>query len=91
MRNVAHARDRGGRRRHRAARSRHRRRSCRTSNRRRSRKLRTTRPSAGKSTLTIWWLGNQEIPGIEAWMKDTIAHYEKLHPNVTVKTVLEVD
>jgi raffinose/stachyose/melibiose transport system substrate-binding protein len=45
--------------------------------------------SAGKSTLTIWWLGNQEIPGIEAWMKDTISAYEKLHPNVTVKTVLE--
>jgi raffinose/stachyose/melibiose transport system substrate-binding protein len=45
--------------------------------------------SAGKATLTVWWLGNQEIPGIEAWMKNTIAKYEKLHPNVTVKTVLE--
>ena len=44
---------------------------------------------AGNSTLTVWWLGNQEIPGIEAWMKDTIAKYEKLHPNVTVKTVLQ--
>jgi multiple sugar transport system substrate-binding protein len=44
---------------------------------------------AGTSTLTVWWLGNQEIPGIEAWMKDTIAKYQKLHPNVTVKTVLQ--
>src|SRR5712692_4798483 len=45
--------------------------------------------SAGKATLTVWWLGNQEIPGIEAWMKQTITKYEKLHPNITVKTVLE--
>lgn len=45
--------------------------------------------SAGKSTLNIWWLGNQEIPGIETWMKNAIAAYEKLHPNVTVNTVLE--
>jgi raffinose/stachyose/melibiose transport system substrate-binding protein len=44
---------------------------------------------AGKSTLTLWWLGNQEIPGIETWMKRAIASYEKLHPTVTVNTVLE--
>jgi raffinose/stachyose/melibiose transport system substrate-binding protein len=43
----------------------------------------------GKITLTLWWLGNQEVPGIEAWMKETIAKYQKLHPNVTVKTVVE--
>jgi raffinose/stachyose/melibiose transport system substrate-binding protein len=45
--------------------------------------------SAGKSTLTIWWLGNQEIPGIETWMKQAIANFEKLHPNVKVNTVLQ--
>lgn len=45
--------------------------------------------SAGKSTLTIWWLGNQEIPGIQTWMKNAITAYEGLHPNVTVNTVLE--
>lgn len=44
---------------------------------------------AGKSTLTIWWLGDQEIPGIEGWMKRAIANYEKTNPNVTVNTVLE--
>ncbi|MFZ1992477.1 MAG: ABC transporter substrate-binding protein [Solirubrobacteraceae bacterium] len=44
---------------------------------------------AGKSTLTIWWLGNQEIPGIESWMKQAIATFEKLHPTVTVNTVLQ--
>ena len=44
---------------------------------------------AGKATLTVWWLGNQEIPGIEDWMSESIAAYEKLHPDVTVKTVLQ--
>jgi raffinose/stachyose/melibiose transport system substrate-binding protein len=45
--------------------------------------------SAGNATLTIWWLGNQEIPGIEKWMKENVALYEKAHPNVKVQTVLE--
>ncbi len=44
---------------------------------------------AGKSTITLWWLGNQEIPGIQTWMSQAISNYEKLHPNVTVKTTLE--
>jgi raffinose/stachyose/melibiose transport system substrate-binding protein len=44
---------------------------------------------AGKVTLTLWWLGNQEVPGIEKWMAETIAKYHALHPNVTVKTVVE--
>jgi ABC-type glycerol-3-phosphate transport system substrate-binding protein len=45
--------------------------------------------SAGNATLTIWWLGNQEIPGIETWMKENVSLYEKAHPNVKVQTVLE--
>src|ERR1700753_959480 len=45
--------------------------------------------SAGQSKLTLWWLGNQEVPGIEDWMKESIAAYEKLHPNVTVEAVLQ--
>ena len=45
--------------------------------------------SAGNAGLTIWWLGNQEIPGIETWMKENVALYEKAHPNVKVQTVLE--
>ena len=44
---------------------------------------------AGKVTLTMWWLGDQEVPGIQAWMKKIIASYEKLHPNVTVKSVVQ--
>jgi raffinose/stachyose/melibiose transport system substrate-binding protein len=44
---------------------------------------------AGKTTITLWWLGNQEVPGIEKWMAQTIAKYHALHPNITVKTVVE--
>jgi multiple sugar transport system substrate-binding protein len=44
---------------------------------------------AGNVTLTLWWLGNQEVPGIEPWMKQTIAKYHALHPNVTIKTVVQ--
>ena len=45
--------------------------------------------TADPTNLTIWWLGNQEVPGIEAWMKQTIAKYHALHPNVTVKSVVQ--
>lgn len=45
--------------------------------------------AAGDAKLTIWWLGNQEVPGIEDWMKESIAAYQKLHPNVTVEAVLQ--
>src|SRR5215475_8957382 len=44
---------------------------------------------AGKQTLTVWWLGNQEIPGIEDWMKESIKLYEAKYPNITVNTVLQ--
>ena len=44
---------------------------------------------AGDVTLTLWWLGDQEVPGIQAWMKKVIASYQKLHPNVTVKAVVQ--
>src|SRR5262249_59715338 len=36
--------------------------------------------SAGTATLTVWWLGNQEIPGIEDWMKESIAKYQQANP-----------
>jgi raffinose/stachyose/melibiose transport system substrate-binding protein len=44
---------------------------------------------AGTKTLTVWWLGNQEIPGIEDWMKESVQLYQKKYPNITVKTVLQ--
>lgn len=44
---------------------------------------------AGKVTLTMWWLGDQEVPGIQDWMKGVIAGYEKAHPNITIKQVVQ--
>jgi ABC-type glycerol-3-phosphate transport system substrate-binding protein len=44
---------------------------------------------AGNVTLTLWWLGDQEVPGIQTWMKKIIASYHQLHPNVTVKAVVQ--
>ena len=45
--------------------------------------------TVGEQTLTLWWLGNQEIPGIEDWMAESIAAYEKLYPNIKVETSVE--
>jgi len=39
--------------------------------------------------LVIWWWGEQEAPGAQKWMDETVANYEKLHPNVTIDTVLQ--
>jgi raffinose/stachyose/melibiose transport system substrate-binding protein len=39
--------------------------------------------------LTMWWWGEQEAGGAKKWLTDTIALYNKKHPNVTIKTVLQ--
>lgn len=41
--------------------------------------------SAGDVTLKLWWLGNLEAPGIEAWMDDMVSKFESKYPNVTVE------
>jgi len=40
-------------------------------------------------TLTIWWWGEQEAPGAQAWLEETIAEYQKLHPNIKIQHVLQ--
>lgn len=40
-------------------------------------------------TLTIWWWGEQEGPGLEKWMNETIQMYEKEHPNIKIESVLQ--
>jgi len=42
-----------------------------------------------KITLTVWWWGEQESPGLEKWMEGTVRLYEKQNPNVTVNAVLQ--
>ena len=43
----------------------------------------------GPVHLTMWWWGEQEAAGAKKWLADTVALYEKKHPNVTIKTVLQ--
>lgn len=41
--------------------------------------------AAGDVTVKLWWLGDLEVPGIEAWMDTTIAAFEAKYPNVKVE------
>lgn len=42
-----------------------------------------------KLALTVWWWGEQEAPGAEKWMKETVDLYQAKHPNVQLQTVLQ--
>jgi raffinose/stachyose/melibiose transport system substrate-binding protein len=44
---------------------------------------------AGPVHLVMWWWGDQEAHGAKQWLADTVAAYEKLHPNVKIDTVLQ--
>ena len=39
--------------------------------------------------LTMWWWGEQEAKGATGWLNQTIALYNKKHPNVKIKPVLQ--
>ena len=39
--------------------------------------------------LTMWWWGEQEAAGAKKWLAQTVAAYQKKHPNVKIKTVLQ--
>ena len=44
-------------------------------------------PAAEPVTLTIWWWGEEEAPGLAAWLAESVEMYEAANPNVTVETV----
>jgi multiple sugar transport system substrate-binding protein len=47
-------------------------------------------PASGeKIKLVIWWWGEQEAPGAQQWMDETIANYTKEHPNIEIEAVLQ--
>ena len=46
----------------------------------------TAAPNA-KINLTFWWWAESDAPGADAWMTETVAAYEKIHPNVTLNIV----
>lgn len=39
--------------------------------------------------LVMWWWGEQEAPGAQKWLDETIQLYQEEHPNVTIETVLQ--
>ena len=45
--------------------------------------------SSANVNLTMWWWGEQEAAGAKKWLAETVKLYEKKHPNVTIKTVLQ--
>ncbi len=50
----------------------------------------TQAPAAAQPVaLTVWWWGEQEAPGLEKWMKQTVDMYKTVKPNVSISTVLQ--
>lgn len=48
-----------------------------------------TTPPEEPVKLTVWWWGEQEAPGAQKWLDETIAKYKELHPNVSFESVLQ--
>lgn len=45
--------------------------------------------NGAKKELTVWWWGEQEAPGAQKWMDETVKKFEDANPNITIKTVLQ--
>jgi len=39
--------------------------------------------------LVVWWWGESEAPGLEAWMNETVAMFEAEYPHIDVETLLQ--
>jgi ABC-type glycerol-3-phosphate transport system substrate-binding protein len=50
---------------------------------------RTAPAAAAPVDLTMWWWGEQEAAGAKKWLAETVRLYERRHPNVRIKTVLQ--
>ena len=51
-----------------------------------------TRPVAddpNNANLTYWYWGEDDAPGANAWLKKEVAAYEKAHPKVKIKVVMQ--
>jgi multiple sugar transport system substrate-binding protein len=45
--------------------------------------------AASEVHLTVWWWGEQEAPGLQQWMRETVHRYRAAHPGVEIATVLQ--
>ena len=43
----------------------------------------------GKTTITIWYWGEQEVPGYKAYMDEMVKRYEEQNPDITIDAVLQ--
>lgn len=43
--------------------------------------------SGGKTQLTLWWWGEEDVPGSKAWLEETVAAYEKENPDIKIEMV----
>jgi raffinose/stachyose/melibiose transport system substrate-binding protein len=50
-----------------------------------------TKAAAGGEAvkLVVWWWGEQEAPGAQKWLDETVAKYTAEHPNVSIQAVLQ--
>jgi raffinose/stachyose/melibiose transport system substrate-binding protein len=39
--------------------------------------------------LVMWWWGEQEAPGAQQWLDETVELYQQENPNITIETVLQ--
>jgi ABC-type glycerol-3-phosphate transport system substrate-binding protein len=46
-------------------------------------------PARDSVQLTIWWWGEQEAHGAKGFIDESVAMYEKMHPGISFKTVLQ--
>jgi multiple sugar transport system substrate-binding protein len=42
-------------------------------------------------TLTYWWWGESNVTGADKWMRQTIALFQKAHPNIQIKLDIQGD
>jgi raffinose/stachyose/melibiose transport system substrate-binding protein len=45
--------------------------------------------SAKATTLNMWWWGDQEAAGLKGFVQQSVAKYEKLHPEIKITTTLQ--
>lgn len=43
--------------------------------------------STKKATVTFWWWGEDEAPGLRAWLAETAEAFEQKNPNITIELV----
>ena len=47
------------------------------------------RTPGAPSHLAVWWWGEQEAPGAQSWMAETVEKYQSAHPDVRIETRLQ--